>query len=312
MIRIPVTRQALLDAIDARSDGWRQRAVVKTKAVVAAGNIASDDAIWSEIKEVFIVLQEHKCAYCEVPMAKTRSGSAEYVAVDYDVEHFRPKNRVSPWPTPRVLARRPGLDYAARVKSGAPQGYLRLAFDPFNYLVSCKVCNSSYKADRFPIAGAPDKRSKQRASLDRNEQPLLLFPLGVDGDEPADSLAFFGALVRPRAAAGHAGLRGRTVIDFFELDTREDLLEGRAQMILWLFPQLDERDHGATTEDRDRAAAFVTAAQQPRFPHAACGRAYVDLYGKDRDAARRCYEAAREYLVRKEPRVFSDLAPPGQ
>jgi hypothetical protein len=239
LIRIPIAPADLLAEIEATSPGWRRRAEVQRRKVVAAGKSGDGDGIWSEIKAVYIVRQQHKCGYCEVPMAKTGSGSSHKVAVDYDVEHFRPKNRVTAWPAPDVLARRPGLDYAARVRAGAAQGYLRLAFDPFNYLVSCKVCNSSYKADRFPIAGTPDTRSRKRATLARRERPLLLFPFGHDADDPQRYLDFFGVLVRPKPPRGHDRLRARTVIDFFELDTREDLLEGRAQIIMLLFPQLE-------------------------------------------------------------------------
>jgi hypothetical protein len=96
------------------------------------------------------------------------------------------------------------------------------------------------------------------------------------------------------------------VIDFFELDTREDLLEGRAQIIMLLFPQL-EASKQSDPETRQRAAAFVATLQEVRFPHAACARSYVGLYHADRERARDCYEAARTYLTRKEPSV---LLPP--
>ena len=75
-----------------------------------------------------------------------------------------------------ILDRRPWIGaYAAGIGMGNPAGYPRLALDPFNYVVSCKVCNSSHKADRFPIAGHPEPRATDRLALDAAERPLLLF-----------------------------------------------------------------------------------------------------------------------------------------
>lgn len=308
MIRIEVTDSDLLTAIEKKKKGWLKSAEAKLKAARKAGKIAEGDGIWSEIKEVFILLQDFKCIYCEFPMPKVDSTSATKVGVDYDVEHFRPKNRVTPWPTADVIARRPAVQaYQAAVGSGSPAGYLRLAFDPFNYVVSCKVCNSSYKADRFPIHGAPSSRATKRAALDSAEKPLLLFPFGEDGDDPDDYLSFDGPTVRRRAGSDYDGLRSQVVVDFFELDTREDLLEQRCMLIQLLWPQLECRISGDPDEKKTAEAYLKVVEQEHRFPHTACGRAFIELHARDRSRARAWYTAAIQYLTSKDPAVFGAI-----
>jgi hypothetical protein len=309
MIRIDVSDAELLAAIEQTRAGWIADARRRTGAALRNGRIGEGEGSWSAIKEVYILRQEFKCIYCEFPLPKVDSSSADRVAVDYDVEHYRPKNRVTAWPTPEVLTRRPSVaTYQPLIRTGSAAGYLRLAFDPFNYVVACKVCNSSYKADRFPIAGAPDGRSRKRASLDARERPLLLFPFGTQGDDPGRFLAFDGAVVRPRRTGGPDHLRGRVVIDFFELDTREGLLELRCILIQLLWKQLRERDQGAA-EMRAAAEAFLrTVMDGHRHPHTACGRAFIALYDRDQARARAWADAALHYLISKDPAIFTAIA----
>jgi hypothetical protein len=306
MILIKVADSAVLLAIEEKKPGWLLRAGKKRAAALKAGRVAAKDGIWSEIKEVFILLQDFKCIYCETPMAKTESRSANKVAVDYDVEHYRPKNRVTPWPTQEILQRRPQIQaYQARVIAGWSDGYLRLAFDPFNYVVSCKACNSSYKCDHFPIAGTPDATTSERVLLDTQEQPLLLFPFGERGDDPDEYLQFRGPLVGLQVGQ-HPGerLRAQVVIDFFELDTREDLLESRCHLILMLWPQLESKSSLDPIERRSAEDFLNVVHEERRFPHTACGRSFIGLYDRDPAAAKHWYNAARAYLTSKEPSVF--------
>jgi len=309
MIHIAISEDALLEAIRKKSPKWLAKALEVSRKARKVGKLGDQEGIWSEIKEVYILLQEFKCIYCEFPLPKIESNSARGVAVDYDVEHYRPKNRVTAWPTPEVLARRPSIrEYVASVVPGAPNGYLRLAFDPLNYVVSCKVCNTYYKADRFPIAGKPDSRSVKRASLDAREKPLLLLPFGENGDDPGLYLVFEGPVIQTLSTVGHDGLRARAVVDFFELDTREDLLEGRCALIERLWLKLEERASGSA-EDRVKAEEYLEVLETRNgFPHSACGRAYVALYERDREQARRWYKAASEYVASKAPDILKALS----
>lgn len=299
MIHIAISAQDLLDQIEVESPGWMADAVERTKQAKQTGKVAEGEGTWSKVKAVFIRLQAHKCAYCEKPMAKTTEGSAEKVGVDYDVEHYRPKNRVTAWPRQADLERRPSLaEYNASVRMGTPAGYVRFAFDPFNYVVSCKVCNSQYKADRFPIAGKASKLLN-RAKLDAAEKPLLLFPLGENGDDPAEFLRFSGPQIQVGADEPAGQLRANAVIDFFELDTREDLIEGRCYVLQALFPHLQARTASSILK-RERARAYVDTVRESRFPHAACARAYVELFDRDPALAEQWYDAATQYLITKD------------
>ena len=308
MIKIRISKRALLGRIAAARPRWLAQAKVRARRAIVARHVNEADGTWGAIKAIFIELQHHKCAYCEAPLAKPSAGAHDAMSVDYDVDHFRPKNRVTPWPTEEVKRRRVALDYAARVRCGARGGYVRLAFDPTNFLVACKVCNSGYKRDRFPIAGRSDTRLIGRTRLDAKERPLLLFPLGSGADDPAKYLSFVGPIIQPRPRRGHARLRARTMIDFFELDTREDLVEARCHVLMLAWPQLEAgaNERGAA---RAKARAFVAAMASSRFPHAACARAFVALHAGDRRAARRVFEAARAYLTSRGARVGDDNEP---
>ncbi len=305
MILIRVADKDLLEAIEKKRKGWLSRAKKQELAAGRASKTGEKGGIWSEVKEVFILLQRFKCIYCETPMARVDPASAAKVAVEYDVEHYRPKNRVTPWPAPADLARRPTNEaYLHRIGAGAPAGYRRLAFDPLNYVVSCKTCNCSYKLDRFPIAGQPAFRARKRTRLDAQEKPLLLFPFGEHGDDPAAFLAFEGPLVRPRAAGGYERLRGQVVIDFFELDTRAGLFQMRCVMIVLLFKYLEDL---SSAEPRIRAVAekFVHSVEEGHEQaHTACGRAFCELYGRNRALARELALRADEFLVSKDPALF--------
>lgn len=304
MIRVRLSQADLLQSIEAEKPGWSTKAAAATTEALRKGGVDENDAIWSAIKNVYIVAQNHKCIYCERPMPKGSDDvETEGIGVEYDVEHFRPKNRVRPWPQKKHLKKRPHIDYQAEVHSGSSAGYVRLAFDPLNYCVSCKTCNSTHKADYFPIAGGPEIRLNDRAKMDAVERPFLLFPFGDDGDDPELFLGWEGIFPRPKAGAGPDHLRARVVIDFFELDTRRELLQGRAGSLVMLWPQLEMRTKGAPDE-RDKAKRFIVT-MCTKAPYAGFARGYVELYGKDRDAAARWHEAALAYLTSLDPAVFS-------
>lgn len=299
MIRVRVTRAQLSDLVEKECPGWSESAQVLKRRVQQGGTVRRQDDIWNRVKLVFMRLQGFKCAYCESALPQADRDSLKHVALASDVDHFRPKGRVQPWPTEDVLARRSDLDYASRVRSGPARGYARLAFDPGNYVVACKVCNSSYKRDHFPIAGRPDRRSLQRERLNAHEQPLLLFPLGDANDDPERFLTFDGWLVKPRPTRGQARLRARVTIDLFELNTRESLWRERAWVVVALWPQLEDAQRGGV--DTSAAHRVVEARQRGEGPHAACARAFVRLHAHDPARAQRLYESAREYLGSIEP-----------
>jgi hypothetical protein len=99
---------------------------------------------WKQLKEHLLDLFHGKCGYCEARFTPTSFG---------DVEHYRPKGKVSEEPTHK--------------------GYYWLAYEPTNYLPACQLCNEPAKRDHFPIDG---KRAYSENDPLKNEKPLLINP----------------------------------------------------------------------------------------------------------------------------------------
>ena len=177
-----------------------------------------DDSLYKEympfLKEAFA----SKCAYCETTLAGQPG----------DVEHFRPKNRVS------------GLDFRP-IKFTDPvtgqdvphPGYFWLAYEWSNLLPSCIGCNrfrwyhqpkqvGAGKADRFPVRG------QHRPDWSSNivEEPLLLDPADPAIDPDQHLRIKLDEQGRPYLEA--LTEEGECTRDVFGLNTREDLLGRRA------------------------------------------------------------------------------------
>jgi hypothetical protein len=110
-----------------------------------------------------------------------------------------------------------------------------------------------------------------------------------------------------RSGSGYEDLRSQGVVDFFELDTREDLLEQRCMLIQLLWTQLECRVSGDPEEKSSAEAYLKVIEEEHRFPHTACGRAFIELHGRDRSRAKTWYKAAVQYLTSKDPAVFQAL-----
>jgi hypothetical protein len=289
VIRYDVPAPELLARIDRAAPGWQAKAAEKITAARKRGKLSSADEIWGDLKAVYYEVQRGKCIYCERRLPKLTEGSLES-----HVEHYRPKNRLKPWPNESHIVRRPGIgDYRARVRQGAEGGYLRLALDPFNYAVACPTCNSPYKHDFFPIAGEPEHEAMDRETLDRTEQPLLLFPLGTQAEDPAGFFDFEGTQIKPRGTLDEAqSLRANVTIDLLELDTRDDLVGLRMLVISALWPRLETLRTPSSPQDREKAESFIATFTEPRAHQAACARAFVALYWSDYEKARGIAEKA--------------------
>ena len=171
---------------------------------------ASEDfvSLWSDIKDVYMEIQGEKCVYCEMEI----EGS-----ISNDVEHYRPKAKVSPWTVPDWLAEAGLVATAPGTPRGDP-GYFHLAYEPLNYAASCKVCNSILKKNLFPISGA-----RQSAGTDprrmKGERPLLIYPMSTIDKDPEELIRFVGLYPEPVAAAGRPDyFRAVVTIDLFRLD----------------------------------------------------------------------------------------------
>ena len=290
MIRIQMpaneTLEELIDrAVPAagKKKSWRDRAKTYTKKFRTNKEfIAKGAPDWGEIKEIYVVLQSAKCAYCEKYLeASERLANANVGAVEQDVEHFRPKNSVKAW-TPNVPL---GFPFG----NGTPRGYYMLALDIWNYCVACKTCNTRYKADRFPIEGKAGRRGDWKIKgLNTGELPLLFYPLSPDDDDPEACISFTGYRPVVRAtAAGRQQRRALATIRFFDLDVRENLLRQRSEVIVSLYRALRDSVMEKKGQRRADAERDVKRMLSDRSNHANCARAYRAAFVNDSKTAHR-------------------------
>jgi hypothetical protein len=122
MIRLKRSRKA--DHVPAGLQGEKRKEKEMKLLRHSAGGGSFDDLFWDSIRaywkparEQLFQETEWKCAYCESLKEQDKEG---------DVEHFRPKSKY--W-------------------------WLACCYD--NCLFACKICNSEWKGNAFPIDGTP-------------------------------------------------------------------------------------------------------------------------------------------------------------
>ena len=285
MIRYPITLEELHRRIDRLAPNWRAKARRKCDAFRKARRYHETAGTWGQIKQVYIDLQGGKCGYCERGF-----GWDEKSRIEHDVEHFRPKNSVRKWPPPGSARK-----YTFETGAEFPGGYYLLAYNCLNYLAACKKCNSLYKSDYFPIAGAARVTTSEDFGEIAAEQPLLLYPISDLDDDPEQLIAFIGMFPAPVAARGHRHRRARVTIDFFDLDIREELLRDRAILIKAIYIAFEDRKH-ADPLRRQAAEQTLRQIDLPVLEHRNCARSFYRLCQEDPAAARRHCEAAIAYL----------------
>lgn len=286
-----LTRADLEALIDAHDGAWRGKATARTTDLIAARAFSEDSSIWGDIKPVFMRLQHYKCIFCERPLGGELAGSGEH-----DVEHFRPKSKVRAWPYP---SRKPRLTYSFATGAKSDQGYYWLAYDLANYAAACRPCNASRKSDYFPIAGARGAATADIATLNAGETPFLLFPLGDQGDDPADYITFEGILAIPKASAGIVHDRARVTIDFFSLNDREELWVDRIRVIRLLFMAMRAAASDPDPDVREAAEATIQTALSDSAPQAACARAFYETAVHDPRRAWDIFQAAEAFVTAK-------------
>ena len=111
-----------------------------------------------------------KCCFCE---RKFESG--DLGRYELDIEHFRPKGKITAWDAPQSL-----LDEGIRFTDppDASHGYYLLPYHLLNLTVACKPCNSGLKKSYSPIRGTYDLHGDDPRQM-HTEQPWLLYPLGL-------------------------------------------------------------------------------------------------------------------------------------
>ena len=171
-------------------------------------------------------------------------------------------------------------------------GYLWLAHDCLNYLVSCKTCNQDNKKDYFPVSRRRGRAREGVRQLNRSERPFLVNPVGAGDVKPEDLIGFHGVVAAPRATRGHKRRRGKIIVDLFRLNLRDDLIQQRCNLVIAMCPYL-ERQRTGNARERQDAAREIDRLTKPAAYHANCARSLRDLHAHDLAAAQRCYEVAR-------------------
>lgn len=300
MIRYPEATQAqILAQIAALKPDWMQKAAEETAKVVTAGYFTppkptvkggkkgkAPPSIWSDVKIVYMRLQQFKCIFCERAMAE------EEGSIEHDVEHYRPKNALKAWRAPKPLATVPHLAGGA-----ADTGYYWLAFDTGNYAAACKPCNSTQKSSYFPIAGARGKAVDSIAQLDHEEQPLVIFPMVED---PASLITFNGILAVPVHSSGPKHVRAAVTIALFKLNTREELRSDRFRAIRSVFSAYELLQTTTSDVKKQDAALQLIELTSVNSPQSGCAKAYLDVLKSDPNRGWEVYLEARAYLTKGE------------
>ena len=188
--------------------------VLATEGVVAAQQHAADHvagirefkfdaAIYghAEVKQALVAMHHGKCCYCESKVRHTGPGT---------IDHHRPKA-------------------AVQQAVGDPYirpGYYWLAYQWENLLFSCVACNQTHKRKLFPLRD-PVQRAQSHLDTLAQEEPLIIDP---SRENPADFISFREEF----AFAVDGNIRGRTTIEIFALNERNDLVEQRREKIVIL------------------------------------------------------------------------------
>ena len=150
-----------------------------------------------DVKEQLCKDQYSKCIYCECKL----NG-------DYGhIEHFRPKGGYTIYPNNKPLY---------------TPGYYWLAYKWSNLLLSCSICNSSYKQNHFNLE-SESQRNIARRSIVR-EIPLLINP---SVEDPGFFIEFHQHIVVPRLKDGTESRKGRYTLELLKLNDRIDLVKNR-------------------------------------------------------------------------------------
>jgi len=295
MIRYDITEKELRARIDRQKPDWQTRAAAATALYRRAGKYGEPDdknwdtqthgvppnPFWSQIKAVYMRLQKNKCAFCERELT-TRPK-------DHDVEHFRPKRAVVPWPP---LPTDPAF----------PEGYYLLAYHPLNYATACEHCNRSLKQSYFPIEDARLSGQGDPVQL-RPELPLLIYPIGDSDTDPEDLLGFQGVVPIPKNADPNTReyRRAQVTIDFFELEKRDELRRGRAKVLRTLYLAFMITETSPQREEREGAQSAIAQCVSDGSEHANCARSFVDLYRQNPAEAKQFGRLAIASLHKSSP-----------
>lgn len=293
MIRHDFNALELWATILAHDPKWAEKAKNRTTKFISAGKYDEESAIWSMAKPAFIDLQHGKCAFCERKFENKRRGT-----IEHDLEHFRPKNAVAEWPD---ASKHPTLAYPFSTGSGNALGYYWLAYDILNYAACCKVCNTILKSNFFPIEGTRAGASAiygpgQGPISLLSELPLLCYPIGEWDEDPERLITFRSTTAVPAVRHGRRHRRASVIIDFFELNDRDQLHLERAEIIGLFAPVFKKQADGDTLTGPEQM--LLSKASSAALPHASCLRAHRELWQVNPAEAHDTYQHCLAYFAR--------------
>lgn len=235
--------------------------------------------VWKPAKKALKNETGGKCAYCEAPAAgRSKTAAKGGLVAHCDVEHFRPKNT-----------------------------YWWLAHNFENYLLSCQVCNQSFKSDQFPAMqplGEPFviTGSESSVDLDGFADVMAPDPLDIPGrskweqallaedadladplhEDPEELFAYKAdevlkeVSIKPKASSGRRKARAVSSIEILGLE-REELRFARYDVyhtVSVLNRVLD--DAGVSVDTRSMVEDELARLMSWKLPFAGMVRFFVN------------------------------------
>ncbi len=258
---LPPTKNKGGEARKGGKKSWHERASSTGAKIPATGTFPDDaEPLWNELKVLFGQIQGDgkrvKCGYCERHLSLGKDNLP-----DGDIDHFRPK-------TP----------------------YRMLAYHPRNYVLSCRVCNETYKRSQFPIHGPKAIATRKPAELDA-ELPDLVHPLDPREPKLEDLVGFNGVVLESIAPPGsREERRANTMIEIFQLNERDDLRSERAKLICLIYLAKTAHSNDAVVQ------GTLQRAEDTFQAHFNCALCYLKLWQTDRALAIKIGEEANALI----------------
>ena len=176
-------------------------------------------AYWNrpDVRGALYAMSGRACAFCQRELPGNDRG---------DVEHFRPKKKVT-----------------GDLEHG---GYWWLTYEVDNYLISCRVCNSSRKKNLFPLAKGAVRTTFDNRDVLPTEQRLFLDPSvdPVDDWLRVDWQADLPQVKAGLVPAGDALVAARVAesISLFRLNSDPSIWKPRRQQLDRAMKALEDGD----------------------------------------------------------------------
>lgn len=297
MIKIRTSSADIAKQVSERLPTWKTRAHERMVQDIEAGHhVSRSREIWSEIKSFFSDAQLKKCAYCESTLGEKKprgeKGTLGATGVRWQVDHYRPEDRVDVWRPSSEESRSKEFSDFADQPAPALGGYYWLAYDISNYVGSCESCNN-YKHCYFPVRTERQLTISDSAVL-TSEEPLLINPIDAADDNPEELIEFYGPIPWPVQQTGPARQRALATIEILRLALRDDLLIERSQQIFGAWFAYEHREDPG--KDGVLAREFLAKVAEGSEPHCNCIRSFLRLCASNPDEA---YEFALSAAMRR-------------